>query len=239
MTRGNAISAALLAAALAGAPATYAATAGMTGTITNPSSSTMKSQAPTMTNSEQSAIKVTTPMASQASGTPVMSPAKPAIRYVGLSDQVRAQDIASFGSSKVTLDRAISSAEQKLDGRAVEAVFKAEPVRPHYVIRIMKGDRLTSAWVDASTGRGTHSRHSVALRQLYPGERAELMRADQSPDSLADAVAFAQRESGNQPIAARIERSEGTLAYDVATVSKGTLQSVWVSPDNPTMMASK
>jgi len=103
----------------------------------------------------------------------------------------------------------------------------------------MKNDRVLSTWVDPKSGKVTTPNRGTPLRRLYTNERAEFTKIDHARIALVDAVAFARTSSGNNPIAASMEASEGTNAYDIAIVSKGKLQAVWVSPGNPVNVASK
>lgn len=246
MIRKITFPAALLAAALGGASVAYAATgAGISTAPVNPQPSTMKPAAAAATKTTTPAMNPavgtagTGATATQATQPATKALAKPKIHYIAFSDRVNAKDIAAFGSSKLSLDRAISSAERELDGKAVAAAFRAAPGHPHYVVRVMKNDRVLSARIDAESGKVTTRGHGVPLRRLYAGERAEFMKIDHARMSLADAVAFARKDSGNNPIAASMERSEGTNAYDIAVVNKGKLEAVWVSPGNPTNLASR
>ena len=239
MIRKISVPAVLLAAALGGASVAYAATgAGISTAPVNPQPSTMKPASTTTTN-PAAGTAVPSATATKATQPAAVTPAKPKIHYIAFSDRVNAKDIAAFGSSKVSLDRAISSAEREINGKAVEAVFRAGPRYPHYIVRVMKNDRVLSAWVEAESGKVITRGRGVPLHRLYAGERAEFMRTDHARMSLADAVAFAGKDTGNAPIAASMDRSGGTNAYDIAIVSKGKLQAVWVSPGNPTNVASK
>lgn len=165
--------------------------------------------------------------------------ARPKTHYIAFSDRVGGKDIAALAKSNVSLGQAIGAAERDTHGKAVEAVFKAAPDQPHYVVWVMENGRVLAAGVDARSGTVTRLGRGVPLHRLVPGERAEFRITGKEPLSLGGAVAIAQKDSGNAPIAASLERSDRTRGYEVALVDKGALATVWVSPDNPTMTTSR
>jgi uncharacterized membrane protein YkoI len=67
-----------------------------------------------------------------------LKPIRLGTRAKEFSDSVSAGDIVALGSAKVSLDQAIADAERDMRGRVVEAVFKATPGRPHYVVWMTK-----------------------------------------------------------------------------------------------------
>ncbi len=165
--------------------------------------------------------------------------AAPGIHYVRFSDRVSGRDIAAFGASKLTLDQAITAAEGQLHGKVVEAAFRGTPDHPHYVVRMMENGRVLTASVDGANGQVTRLGHGVSVHRLYPAERAEFLRTADARMNLANAVAFAQRDTGDRPIAASLEGNHNTRGYEVFVVHKNLLQTVWVSPDNWPMTAMK
>lgn len=209
MTRKAYLPAIVAALALAGAPIAYAATA---------------PGAPTA------------PSAQASTAAPV---ATPKIHYVGFSDRVSHRDIAAFGEAKLTLDQAIAVAEGQLHGKVVEAAFRGARDHPHYVVRVMENGRVLTASVDSASGQVTRLGHGVSVHRLYPAERAEFLRTAEARMNLANAVAFAQKDSGDKPIAASLEGNHKARGYEVFVVHKNMLQTVWVSPDNWPMTAMK
>ncbi|HUN48403.1 MAG TPA: PepSY domain-containing protein, partial [Stellaceae bacterium] len=139
--------------------------------------------------------------------------AKPQIRHIRFSDRVGRRDIAAFGASKLSLDQAIAAAEGQLHGRVVEATFRADGGHPHYLVRVMARERISTAAVDAASGQVTRSGHAVALDRLYPGERGEFLRTAEARTNLAQAVAFAEKSTGAKPIAASLEGNHSTRGY--------------------------
>lgn len=182
------------------------------------------------------AAAATPPSTQAATTTPA---AAPKIQYVRFSDRVSARDIAAFGASKISLDQAITAAEGQLHGKVVEAAFRGTPDHPHYVVRVMDNGRVLAASVDSTSGQVTRLGHGVPVHRLYPVERAEFLRTAEARINLASAVAFAQKNSGDTPIAASLEGNHNTRGYEVFVVHKNLLQTVWVSPDNWPMTAMK
>jgi uncharacterized membrane protein YkoI len=177
---------------------------------------------------------------SSAAAQPVGGSAvKSGIRYVALSDRVNLKDVAALNSSKLTLDKAIVSAESETKGKAVEARFQANPHGPQYVVWVMKNNEVMKALVDADTGKVTNAAHGIALHRLYPYERTDFVITEKAKAGLAEAVAIAEATSNAKPIAATLERSERMPAYHVVIVGSHGLETVWVSPDNPAVVASK
>jgi hypothetical protein len=117
MTMKATIPAALLAGALVGAPA-YAATP---SGATTPESSAPKAAIATAAPAPAHTRNIEERM---RSGT----------RAEEYSDRVTSADIAAFATAKVSLSRAITDAERDMHGKVVEAVFKAAPDQPHYVV---------------------------------------------------------------------------------------------------------
>jgi uncharacterized membrane protein YkoI len=224
------LSAALMAAALAGAPAAYAAT-GTNMTGSSPGSSAVTALAPTSTGNS---VGQDAAMRSPAQATTARS-----VRFVSLYERVSPKDVAAFGSSKVSLDEAIADAQRSTSGTAVEAVFKAAPGKPHYLVWLTKDNRLFRSTVDAQSGAVAGAAHGLPLHRLYPSQRADVKAVEQAKASLADAVAIAAKDSNDKPIAASLLRSEGMRSYHVAVIENGAVQTIWVSPDNPMTVASK
>jgi uncharacterized membrane protein YkoI len=221
MTIKAAIPAVLLATALVGAPA-FAATQGST---TMPETSPQKSPMPPAAAAPSHARNLQEPMRSKA-------------RFDEFSDRVNSGDITAFASAEVSLSQAIADAERDMHGKVVEAVFKAAPDQPHYVVWLTTNSRVLTGWIDAEHGTVTPLVGSTTLRQLYPRERAEFIATDEARTSLADAVRIAQEKSGNRPIAASFEVSGRTRAYDIAVVKGSALHTVWVSPHGQARLAS-
>jgi len=159
--------------------------------------------------------------------------------YITYSDQVSAQDIAAFKPGDLSLAQAIRAAEKKTGDKAVEAVFKATPDRPHYVVWMMQPKDVLATWVDAKTGEVTALAPGDPLNRLNPRERAAFMATDAAKMNLADAAALAQKNSGDRPIAANLVRFDRTTGYQIAMVHQGALQTVWVPPNNPALVAAK
>jgi hypothetical protein len=165
--------------------------------------------------------------------------AQPKIHYIEYSDRVSRKDIAAYGAAKITLDQAILAAEQNLHAKAVEAVFRAAPAQPHYVVWLMRKGRVLTARIDSVTGKVAQLGRGISDNRLFPVERSEFMATEHARMNLAGAVTFAQKTSGDKPIAASLEITDRTRGYEIVVVDKGMVQSVWVSPDNPMMTASK
>ncbi len=179
------------------------------------------------------------PVAYAATGAAGSTPPTRMTHYIAYSDRVSAQDIAAFKPGDISLGQAIRAAEQKTGDKAVEAVFKAVPDRPHYVVWVMEPKDVLVTWVDAKTGGVIELKPGDPLNRLYPRERAEFMATDNAKLNLADAAAFAQKNSGDRPIAANLVRFDRTSGYQIAMVHQGALQTVWVAPNNPTVVAAK
>jgi uncharacterized membrane protein YkoI len=172
----------------------------------------------------------------------VASPDKEAttspVRFISLYERVTPKDISAFGAGPVSLDEAIADAQRTTNGTAVDAEFKAGPGKPHYVVWVTKDNRLYRSTVDAENGAVVGAAHGFTLHRLNPSERADVGVIEQAKADLADAVAIAAKDSNGEPIAASLEREEGIRAYHVSVIEKGALQSLWVSPDNPTIVAA-
>lgn len=222
MTIRAAIPAVLLATALVGSPA-CAATQSST---TMPETSPQKSPMPPAAAAPSHARHLEEPMRSKT-------------RSDEFSDRVNSSDITAFASAKVSLSQAIADAERDMHGNVVEAVFKATPDQPHYVVWLTTNGRVLTGWVDAEHGTVTPLVGSTTLRQLYPRERAEFIATDKAPTSLADAVRIAEEKSGDKPIAASFELSSRTRAYDISVVKGTILHAVWVSPRGQARLASR
>ncbi len=160
------------------------------------------------------------------------------VRFISLYERVTPKDISAFGAGPVSLDEAIADAQRTTNGTAVDALFKAGPGKPHYVVWLTKDSRLYRSTVDAENGAVAGPARGFALHRLNPSERADVGVIEQAKANLADAVAIAAKDSDDKPIAASLERREGVRAYHVAVIEKGALQTLWVSPDNPTIVAS-
>ncbi|HUK07558.1 MAG TPA: PepSY domain-containing protein [Stellaceae bacterium] len=217
---------ALIATALSGAPIAYAVSSGSAETPNTPALSTSKTASPSSSAAENPTAKPKTLE-------------KKAVHFVAFSDHVSKADIAAFANCKIALDRAISTAESDLKGKAVEAVFKATPDQPHYVVWVMREGRVYASWIDGRTGRMTWHGSGIALARLYPGERAEFLSTARARSSLRDAVAYAHEDTGNKPIAATFERIDGAEGYYVAVVSGGKSELIGISPNNLPTLASK
>jgi len=224
------LSAALMTAALAGAPVALAATsADTTGTL--PSAPTAMASSPTSTGTGAGQKAMVRP--------PTQGAAADSVRYISFYERVSPKDVVAFGAGKVSLEEAIADAQRSTNGTAVEAVFRAAPGKPHYVVWLTKGGLLYHAAVDAQSGAVASVAHGIALHRLNPSQRADVNALEQAKASLADAIAIAAKDSNDKPIAAYLERSEGMRTYHVAVIENGAVQTMWVSPDNPTIVASK
>ena len=228
MSRFATFPAALIAAALAGAPIAYAANGG--GTM--PNSQTLSTTKTLATPSQANAVPA-------AENGAMKEGEKAPNHYLAFSDRVSKSDMIAFAGSAIGLDQAISTAESGLRGKAVEAVFKAAPDRPHYVGWVMRGNRVYASWIDGQTGKMTWHGNGVALSRLYPVERSEFLTTASARSSLRDAVIFAAKDSGNKPIAATFERIGGSGGYYVSVLNGGTVQLVGVSASNPPILAFK
>ena len=229
MIRKANLTAMVAALALAGAPIAYAGSA-------------LAAPAPTVDGQSSAAaspgIAKSDSAAPSAAAKPAASPAKPKIRYIGFSDRESRRDIDAFGNSRISLDQAIRHAQDQLHGQAIEASFRAAR-QPHYLVRVLDDGRVTTAAVDAGSGKVTSMGHPVSLDRLYPRERADALRTMKARTDLAQAVAFARRDSGDKPIAASLAGSRNTRGYEIFVVDHHMLQSVWISPDNWPQVAMK
>jgi uncharacterized membrane protein YkoI len=147
-------------------------------------------------------------------------------------------DVAKFGSGDISLEKAVATAQNDTHGTAFDALFKASG-RPHYIVWLSKDARVYHAKIDAVNGKLLDATPGVALHRLNPSERADVSAVEHAKANLTDAVAIAAKDTGEQPIAAHFSNSEGMRAYHVAIVKNGALQTVWISPYNPTVVASK
>ena len=213
------LSAAMMVVALAAAPAAFAA---------SPSETEALPAAPATSSTGPKA------MVSSPDKRAVTSPA----RFISLYERVTPKDISAFGAGAISLDEAIADAQRTTSGTAVDAVFKAGPGEPHYVVWLTKDNRLYRSTVDAENGTVVGAAHGFTLHRLNPSERADVGVIEHAKADLADAVAIAAKDSSGKPIAASLEREEGVRAYHVSVIEKGALQTLWVSPDNPTIVAS-
>ena len=229
MIRTSNLATFVAALALAGAPIAYATTA--LG-ATTPPASPQSTPAPAGNSSGKASP-------SSTSTKPATTPATPKIHYIRFSDQVSRRDIAAFGSSKLSLDQAITAAEGKLHGKAVEATFRGSGAHPHYVVRVMDREGVFTAAVDGASGQVTRIGRGVSVHRLYPSERAEFLLTAEARSDLANAVSFARKEAKAKPIAASLEGNHRTRGYEVFVVDNSKLQTVWVSPDNWPALAMK
>jgi len=216
----------VVAAAVAGAPVAYAATgAGSAMPATSSTSMTHSVPAPT-----KMAPLVESPMTTQE---------KMKIHYISFSDRVSMKDVEAFASSKITLLSAIIAAEGRLNGEAVEAVFRAAPERPHFVVWVMRDKRVYATWVDADSGRVIWHARGIALSRFYPSERAEFLATMKTRSNLAGAVSdvlnITYKGSSDRPIAASFESGD----YYVVAVNHSKVLPVDASADNAPLIASK
>lgn len=160
--------------------------------------------------------------------------------YVGFSDRVDRKDIAAFGSATISLAKAMQDAANDMNGVAVEAVFKAHPANPHYVVWVMERGRVLTAYVDPTTGQVKPMGRAIATHRLFPSERAEFAETAKAKMTLPEAVFYAGKNTGGAPIAAALERVDRTSGYQISFLDKktGAVQEVWVSPDNPPISIS-
>lgn len=183
------------------------------------------------------------PLAQAATSAGTTTAPSPAIltatHFIPLESRVRPSDLAAFPSSQITLKDAVTAAQTDSGGIPVDAVFRAGPGQPHYLVWLTKDGRIYHSIVDAASGKITGTTHGLALHRLNPSERADVMAVAHAKAGLADAIAIAARNTGDKPIAGYLSQSEGMRAYHVAIVENGVLKSVWISPDNPSILASK
>lgn len=165
--------------------------------------------------------------------------AKPSLHYVVISDRVTSKDIAAFHASRVTLDQAIATAESETHGKAVEAAFRSGRHGPRYVVTVMRHMEVSKVFVNADSGKIAYVARNITLRRLYPYERSDFVMTKKAKSGLANAVAIAAETSNEKPIAAMLVRAEGMSTYHVAIVGSDGLRTVWVSPNNPAIVASK
>jgi uncharacterized membrane protein YkoI len=217
----------LVTAALAGGTAASAAT--VTGSTSgSPSVQMSATSAQDSLGKSQPAIS---PSRSQAT---MPYPA----RTVSFNSRVSPSDVVKFGSGDISLEKAVTTAQNDTHGPAFDALFQSTG-QPHYMVWLTKDGRVYHAKIDAVSGKLLESTPGLALHRLNPSQRTDIAAVEHAKADLADAIAIAAKNTGEQPIAAHFSNSEGMRAYHVAIVKNGTLQMVWISPDNPMVVASR
>jgi uncharacterized membrane protein YkoI len=184
-----------------------------------------------------SLAQAATPSGATAGSSPVA--ASSPTRFVPLQSRVRPDDLSAFSSSQISLQDAVTAAATDSGGIPVDAIFRAGESHPHYLVWLTKDGRVYHSIVDAQSGRVTEAMHGLPLHRLNPSERANVMAVAHAKAGLADAIAIAARDTGDKPIAGYLAESEGMRAYHIAIVENGALKSIWISPDNPSIVASK
>jgi uncharacterized membrane protein YkoI len=250
MIRKVALPALLAAAAFALTPVAFAAPDSNTSasTVTTTLSPPLAGQSapgaqPSVSKPTVAGASAMAPATQQAGQTvataalPAGASPKPAVRYVRFLDRVNREDIAAFGAAKIPLAQAMEKAARDMHGVVVEAVFKADPSKPHYVVWVMEHGRVLTAYVDPETGQVTRLRRAIATHRLYPSERRDFEATAKATMTLPEAAFFASKHTGGAPISAALERVDRTDGYQIAFVDKktGRMQEIWVSPNNPPM----
>jgi uncharacterized membrane protein YkoI len=80
-----------------------------------------------------------------------------------------AASISALGGAKISLQQAISTAEQRIGGKAIDAHLNSENAVTTYAIELLKGDAVQIVLVDLGTGGVV----SIGPADSQPGEGSE------------------------------------------------------------------
>ena len=144
-----------------------------------------------------------------------------------------ARDLRAQRAAGITLAQAVEAAENRGQGRAVEAKFEtrdgAGAGAGAYGIKVLNGDgKLVEHRVDGGSGQVTESED-----QPVEGFFSRLRPADvrDARTTLRQAIAIAERSAGGRAAEAEAERGGDAVRYKVTVADGGRTREVKVDAD--------
>lgn len=128
----------------------------------------------------------------------------------------RSSEFQALRAAKVSLAKAIETAEQRGKGRAIEADFEANDGGGHYEIKVLGNDgSLVEHFIDANSGEVTKSENQPFERYFTRLKPADFQNAH---TSLKQAIAAAEQKTGGKVIEAEVDHEGDTIGYDLRVV---------------------
>lgn len=115
-------------------------------------------------------------------------------------------EVQQFLKAPHTLSAAIAAAEQASQGQAVAAEFDEDNGRAYYEVKLVTGDKLVEAKVDASTGKVLQTKDKGLLSKRKASDR---VTPAQLGAPLSELLAKAEQASGEKVMAIDYEYKDG------------------------------
>lgn len=140
-----------------------------------------------------------------------------------------ARDLRTQQAARITLAQAVESAENRGEGRAVEARFETRSGAGAYGIKVLGGDgKLFEHRVDGNSGQVTKSEgHPVEgfFSRLRPVDVRD------ARTTLGQAIAIAEQSAGGRAAEAEAEREGGAVRYRITVANGDRTKEVRVDAD--------
>ena len=145
-----------------------------------------------------------------------------------------ARDLRAQQAARITLAQAVEAAENRGQGRAVEAKFETRDGAGAYEIKVLGGDgKLVEHRVDGGSGQVTESEdHPVEgfFSRLRPAD------VQDARTTLRQAIAIAEQSAGGRAAEAEAERGGGAVRYRITVADGGRTREVGVDANGQAVM---
>jgi uncharacterized membrane protein YkoI len=143
-----------------------------------------------------------------------------------------AERLNAADAARVSLTDAISVVEHESGGRVLSIALGLRRGQPVYHVRLLTGDVVSTATVDAVSGLARLTDHAMRADHGAADIRREVAAARRSSITLRAAVEIAVRRIGGQPVEAWLVDVAGQPAYNVLTVAGGQVQRVAIGAES-------
>ncbi len=151
------------------------------------------------------------------------------VGQAAVAHESEAREIAAVTSASVSLDKAITTAESKIGGRALKATAEEHDGTVFYRVTTVADGKVYVQRIDARTGKVLKSENEGALKHSGDNERAEdFGLLTKRTASLAGAIATAEKVTGGKALEADFGNENGTPVFHVEIAKDGKIRKAFV-----------
>jgi uncharacterized membrane protein YkoI len=143
------------------------------------------------------------------------------VAFAATGEDEERQEIATVLGAKASVGQAITAAERKTGGRAMEIGVEEEKGAYLYEVKTVSKDKVAEVFVDPASGQVVRTGDEGLIAKVFDQEdQDEFAELAASSTTLAAAVATAEQHTGGKAIEASFDSEDGTMLFEVE-VAKG------------------
>lgn len=147
---------------------------------------------------------------------------------VRISHSDRTAQVDPLNNAQIDLIRAITTAEQAGQGKAISAFIQDKGDKTLYEVELLKKDIVTKVVINSMTGQIIAARAGAFDKSLSDIYRVELSALSHNNLNLAKAAGLAEEYVKGRAIDARIEDKGGKILYRVKVIKDNKINTVTI-----------